>query len=133
MFVIAYFDFGSVQRITSDPVGHVLPGGSAEPGLKSDAVAETAKSHLALAERYLSLDDLIADQRAAGYLKIGSFGDHWPGQVEEISVDNDSISFLRQDGTRHKYKGFDGYRLKMVRLSAAGKETIVIFRSTGKR
>ncbi len=92
------------------------------------------ETRLALGERYASLQDLVADQQAAGYLRTGYFGKHWPATVIEIRTDHDGISFVRQNGTRHNYTGFGGYRMKVVRLSGPGEqETLVVFRSANKR
>lgn len=73
------------------------------------------------------------DQQAAGFLRTGYFGQYWPARVAEIATDNDAISFVRQNGTRHNYTKFDGYRMKMVRLRSGDRETIVVFRSQSKR
>lgn len=88
---------------------------------------------MAVGERYASLEELVADQRAAGYLRTGYFGNHWPALVIEIQTDDDGIRFIRRDGTPHNYTGFEGYLMKVVHLRGPGEqETIVVFRSADK-
>ena len=108
--------------------------------LQDKQVAQRAKSssrkvvsRLAAGERYASLKELAADQNAAGFVRVGYFGKFWPATVAEIAVDRDRISFVRQNGTRYNYTKFNGYGMKMVRLKAGAKETIVVFRSKSKR
>lgn len=135
--VTLLLDSGSVHRIAPDS----LPGerAVAEPGQKqsfpvsSPAVTTPVTSRLAVDERFASAADLVTDQQVAGYVKVGTFGNNWPGKVTEIATDRDGIRFVRQDGTAHNYNKFDGYEMKMVRLMAGKKETIMVFRSRDKR
>ena len=108
--------------------------------LQAKPVAQRAKplsrkvvSRLTVGDRYASLKELVADQDAAGFVRIGYFGKFWPARVAEIATDRDGISFVRQNGTMHNYTKFNGYGMKMVRLKAGAKETIVVFRSKSKR
>jgi len=87
---------------------------------------------LAVGQRYNSLDQLVADQRAAGFVRVGYFGKHWPAKATEVATDQDEIKFVRQGGTPHHYTRFSGYEMKMVRLMAGKQETIVVFRSVKK-
>ena len=130
--VAVYFESGSVKKIDMDS-GYSTP--MSEPQSMPSSNKNTAKgeSRLTVGERYDSLDELVIDQRAAGYLKIGYFGKNWPATVAEIKNDNDRIAFVKRDGTKHNYTGFDGYRMKAVRLNAGERETIVVFRSEKKR
>ena len=135
LIIALYFDLRSVETIdlqveryepaviepqpVRQPPSQTLPGG---------------ESRLAVGERYASLEELVADQRAAGYLRTGYFGNHWPAMVIEVQTDDDGIRFIRRDGTPHNYTGFEGYRMKVVHLSGPGElETIVVFRSADKR
>ncbi len=84
--------------------------------------------------KFTALAELKAAERIAGFLPVGFFGNSWPASVTEILTGNDGISFVRQGGTRHTYNGFDGYRMKVVRLmDGSQREVIVVFRSVEKR
>jgi membrane protein implicated in regulation of membrane protease activity len=130
-------DAGSVQRIESYGLSGVRTDTSAlkrEPyGEQSRPVTSYMTSRLAVGVRFSSLDDLVSDQQAAGYVKVGLFGNYWPATVTETEKDKDEIKFVRQDGTKHHYDKFDGYEMKMVRLVAGNRETIVVFRSQQKK
>ncbi len=77
-----------------------------------------------------SLTALKTVQKGAGYLPIGYFGDNWPATIVEVRTSPDTITFARRGGSRHTYRGFEGYRLKMVRLQGPSQgEVIVVFRS----
>lgn len=131
--VALYFEFGSIRTIEVDAVYSEPVVGAPKRSLPQHNVAPAVKGRLAVGERYASLDELVADQLAAGYLKVGYFGKFWPAAVTEIADAEDGIVFYRSDGTRHTYTGFEGYRMKMVRLLGDnGKETIIIFRSVDK-
>jgi hypothetical protein len=125
------FDSGSVQRIAYDDGHAVLP--AAVPLGQSRPVTASLTIRLVRGERFASFDDLVGDQQAAGYVKIDAFGDNWPATVTEIATDRDEIKFIRQDGTQHHFTKFDGYEMKMVRLRAGNKESILVFRSLNKR
>ncbi len=130
-----YYEFGTVKTMEHDTVysGPDIVVNPPQHSATSQRQAPRAASRLAVGARYASLDELVADQLAAGYLRTGYFGKHWPARVTEIAADRDGISFLRQNGTRHNYTKFDGYSMKMVRLMAGDQETIVVFRSAEKR
>lgn len=82
---------------------------------------------------YESLSQLEEAQRAVGFVRIGRFGDDWPAHLVELQEGKDSIRFVRADGTPHQYRGFDGYRLKVMRLQGrGGDEVLVVLRSTEK-
>ncbi|PLX94122.1 MAG: hypothetical protein C0621_06025 [Desulfuromonas sp.] len=82
---------------------------------------------------FASHDALLTTQQFAGFVRIGSFGEHWPATVTEVIDGKDTISFVRANGTPHEYRGFDGYRLQVVRLrTAQGEETLMVFRSLSK-
>jgi len=129
-----YFEFSSVEKVTLDPVYDDRPE---SPPLRQPQPARQAApkgtSRLAMGQRYNSLEQLVADQRAAGFVRIGYFGEHWPATVTEIATDQDEIKFVRQGGTPHHYTRFSGYDMKMVRLMAGKQETIVVFRGTLKK
>jgi|GEM_PF-2858262 len=132
-----YSEFSSVERLTLDPVyGERQPSQPLRPPQATRQpvrqVAPKVVNRLAVGQRYNSLDQLVADQRAAGFVRVGYFGKHWPAKVTEIATDQDEIKFVRQSGTPHHYTRFSGYEMKMVRLMAAKQETIVVFRSVKK-
>jgi hypothetical protein len=135
---VLYSEFSSVERVTLDPVygdrqaSQPLrqPQAARQP---TRQVARKVASRLAVGQRYNSLEQLVADQRAAGFVRIGYFGKHWPATVTEIATDQDEIKFVRQGGTPHHYTKFDGYEMKMVRLMAGKQDTIVVFRGTLKK
>lgn len=96
------------------------PGGSAQ----STAVPTR------LGQTFSSLAELKTVEMGGGFVPTGTFGNSWPATVGEILLANDKVTFTRQNGISHTYKGFGGYRLKVVRLfSAKGEEVIVVFRS----
>jgi hypothetical protein len=130
-------DAGSVKRIDYDSV----PRGRSETkaierepyGTPAQPMTTSPASRLAVGARFVSIDDLVNDQLAAGYVKIGTFGNYWPATVTEIDKGRDEINFVRQDGTSHHYNKFDGYDMKMIRLMAGNQETVAVFRSQQKR
>ena len=130
-------DAGSVKRIETDSV----PGGRAdtkaidrEPYVTpSKQITNSLASRLTVGTRFASIEDLVNDQLAAGYVKVGSFGNRWPATVTEIDKDKNEIKFILQDGTPHRYDKFNGYDMKMVRLMAGNQETVVVFRSRQKQ
>jgi hypothetical protein len=79
---------------------------------------------------YASLSTLNAQQKEEGFVPIGRFGNSWPANIVEIREQNDRIKFTRSNGQPHIYQGFDGYRLRMIRLkSRTGAEVIAVYRS----
>jgi hypothetical protein len=130
---LLYFDFDAVEKVNLDPVYGERVGGQRprQPEPARQAAPEVA-SRLAVGQRYNSLAQLVDDQRAAGFVRTGYFGKHWPATVTEITTDRNEIKFVRQDGTPHHYTKFYGYDMKMVRLMSGKQETIVVFRSTNK-
>lgn len=83
---------------------------------------------------FASEAEFLAAQEKQGFVKIGRFDASWPAQYVCELVGEDQISFDRQDGTPHSYRGFDGYRLKVVRLrDANGREPMYVLRSQSKR
>ena len=139
---VLYSEFSSVERVTLDPVygdrqtSQPLrkPQVARQPARQpARQVAPKVASRLALGQRYSSLEQLVVDQRTAGFVRVGYFGKHWPATVTEIATDQDEIKFVRQGGTPHHYTKFNGYQMKMVRLMAGKQETIVVFRGTLKK
>ena len=142
LIVALYFDSSSVEKVDLDSsynepvaVAPIQPRTASRPPLNREpqASAPVTKSRLAIGERYNSLKDLEADLRAQGFIRTGYFGKFWPASVADIATGRNEIKFVRQNGTPHHYKGFDGYNMKMVRLWRGNKETIVVFRSEEKR
>lgn len=79
---------------------------------------------------YASLSALNAQQKIEGFVPVGRFGESWPASIVEVREHEDRIEFKRSNGQPHIYQGFDGYRLRMIRLkSRAGAEVIVVYRS----
>lgn len=88
---------------------------------------------VAVGRAFPSLDALRAAQQKAGFVSVGRFGNRWPATVTEVLAGRDGISFVRGDGTRHEYTGFEGYRMQVVRLAAADRsEVMVVFRAESK-
>ena len=86
-----------------------------------------------LGRRFASLEELKSAEKSNGYLPTGYFGDKWPARVTEVKTGQDSIEFVQQNGTKHRYQGFDGYQMKVVRLvTAANEETLIVFCSEKK-
>ena len=82
---------------------------------------------------YAGLEDLKKDHQAKGYVFIGRFGNSWPAELMEVTIQMDEISFELYDGQKHNYTGFDGYEIVLLRLRANNKENVVIFRSIKKK
>ena len=96
-------------------------------------VAAYSHSKTMVGQEFVSLADLKSAEAASGFVPTGYFGNHWPASVTEVLTANDSISFTRQRGTKHTYRGYGGYRMKVVRLlTARQQETIIVFRSIEK-
>jgi hypothetical protein len=88
---------------------------------------------LAGSPTYASRAEFLQSEKAERYVLVGRFDESWPARFIEESVGEDGISFVRQDGTPHEYNGFDGYRLKVVRLrDDAGREPMIVLRSQFK-
>ncbi len=88
---------------------------------------------LASSPAYTSRADFLQSQEAERYVLVGRFDESWPAAFVDENVGEDGISFVRQDGTPHEYNGFDGYRLKVVRLrDNAGREPMIVLRSQFK-
>lgn len=123
----------SVVRVGPEPADSPTYLRESAPHRQQHPVAEQGPA-VAVGQRFSSLDELSRAQELRGYVRIGTFGQNWPGTVMELLSRDDAISFTRKDGTRHNYTGFDGYRLQLVRLAGAGQaEVLVVFRSTAKR
>jgi hypothetical protein len=87
----------------------------------------------ARATNFASEAEFLAAQERAGFVKIGQFDTSWPAEYVSELIGEDEIAFARQDGTPHRYSGFAGYRLKVVRLrDAAGREPLFVLRSEFK-
>lgn len=100
---------------------------------ENGADVKLADAATGIGQEFISLAELKAAEMAAGFVATGAFGDSWPATVTEIILANDKVTFTRQNGTNHTYKGFGGYQLKVVRLiSNKGKEVILVFRSKSK-
>lgn len=137
--VALYFEFESVE--TFNPQGKKdelivsAPKDNAET-LKTkpspQKVIPRGASRFAVGARYASPEAMVADLDIAGFVRTGYFGKYWPATVAEIAADIGEISFVRQAGTRHNYWNFDGYDMRMIRLRAGDKETIVVFLSKMK-
>lgn len=83
-----------------------------------------------LSDEYANLAALNAHQKIEGFVPVGRFGESWPASVVEILEADDRIEFERSNGQPHIYQGFEGFRLRMIRLkSRSGSEVIVVYRS----
>ncbi len=83
---------------------------------------------------FASEAEFLAAQEKQGFVKIGRFDASWPAEYVCELEGEDQISFNRQDGTPHNYHGFEGYRLKVVRLrDAHGREPMSVLRSQFKQ
>lgn len=133
LLIALYVESGSIQTVEPQAMrSDTQPVPS--PVSRTQRLPSPEASRLAIGERYASLDALVADQKAAGYLRTGTFGQHWPATVVQIETSENGIDFVRKDGTAHRYQGFEGYRMKVVHLRDSGdQETLVVFRSENKR
>ena len=83
-----------------------------------------------LSTEYANQAELNALQKIEGFVPVGRFGEIWPATVVEIREQDDRIEFTRSNGQPHIYQGFEGFRMKMIRLnSRSGAEVIVVYRS----
>ena len=130
---VLIYDFSSVERIDFAPGAQMSRATTSRDDVVSKRALSGDVEELKAGQSFASLEELVENQRAEGFLRTGYFGKHWPATVMEIATDRHKISFVRQDGTKHNYTGFHGYDMKMVRLRAGNKETIVVFRSQDKR
>ncbi len=142
LIAVIYFDSSSMEKIDldasySEPVAVASrqPQSASRPPLTREPQTSAAvtRSRLAIGERYNTLAELEQDLLAAGFVRVGHFGEFWPASVADIATGRDKIKFVRQNGTPHHYKEFAGYAMKMVRLWSGNQETIVVFRSEEKR
>lgn len=100
---------------------------------KADPALIVVTSELSVGQVYETLAALDATMEIMGYVSVGRFGDSWPAEVTEILDGNDGIRFTRQNGTVHNYRGFDGYRMKAVRLRGKRrKENFLVYRFATK-
>jgi len=83
---------------------------------------------------FANLSELTAFQQKEGYVEIGRFGDAWPAKVKSEKVYHDKVSVILVSGEMHTFDdGFDGYKLKIVKLQGLrNAEIVVIFRSQEK-
>ncbi len=129
-----YVEFSSVEKVSLDPVyGDQAESRPLQQSQPARQAAPRVASRLAVGARFASHTELVDDQLAAGFLRVGTFGKQWPATVTEIATNKDEIRFIRQGGTPHYYPKFDGYDMKMVRLMDGNQETILVFRSAHKR
>ncbi|UCD33478.1 MAG: hypothetical protein JSV38_06325 [Desulfobacterales bacterium] len=99
-------------------------------GNKND---QTTGGNIKVGESFSSLSVLNDRQNDNGLVSIGKFGDAWPGKVTQIKESENEIKFTLAKGAVHKYPGYDGYKLVMVRLeSESGEEVAVVYRSKEK-
>ena len=83
---------------------------------------------------FANQDELLKAQADDRYVVIGRFDESWPATyIDEIASSNE-ISFASYDGTPQQYSGFDGYKLKVVRLlDKAGRQPMFVLRSQAKQ
>ena len=87
-----------------------------------------------LGKSYSNFEELKKDQESKGFVFLGKFGDTWPAEVKEVKIESNEISFELKSGREHRYSGYEGYELKMLRLSADNQEeNVVILRSKEKK
>lgn len=126
--ILPHFEQATLHKVSSETV--ILPASgetAADDPLRSTGAA-------AVGQEFASLAELKSVEAAAGFLPTGYFGDSWPAIVTRVQTADDSISFVRQNGIRHTYRGYEGYRIKLVRLRGRdGAELLIVFRSVGQR
>ena len=84
---------------------------------------------------FASEGEFRAAQRELGYVLLGSFEDpEWPAKITSEKKAENEISFQAPNGTHHRYPGYDGYTLRVVRLMGQdGKHAVRVLRSREKR
>lgn len=79
---------------------------------------------------YASRPTLIAQQKSAGYVLVGTFGrPDWPAVVVDRAADHGAVSFVTADGQPHQYQGFSG-SMKALHFRAGlggGKAFTLVF------
>ena len=86
-----------------------------------------------IGKTYQNLSELESAQDKMGFVRTGKFGNNWPAKVIEVKKAMNEIDFLR-NGRTHRYRKFDGYELKVIRLvTEENKETIIVFKSKNKK
>ena len=81
-----------------------------------------------------SYDEFMKYQQEDGFIFIGRFKDQWPATIMEVQTAENEITFEMKNSGGHRYSGFDGYELKMVRLeTAGGAEAVIVLRSKEKK
>jgi hypothetical protein len=85
-------------------------------------------------KNFESIDRLFAYFNEKGFVMLGRFEkSQWPATIISVTDATNEISFVRKRGPRHRYPGYQGYRLKGVSLEDAnGNETFVVLRSKEK-
>ena len=83
------------------------------------------------AREFDSLGTFARAQDEAGFVILGTFGTiQWPATVVEEREQKNEISFKTPDGTPHRYPGYDGFTLKVLRLKGRdGAEIVFVLRS----
>jgi hypothetical protein len=78
--------------------------------------------------------EFITYQESLGYLFLGRFQDQWPAEIIEERTAMNEIAFQLANGAQHQYPDFDGYELKLIRLTTSqGAEAVVVLRSAEKK
>lgn len=81
-----------------------------------------------------SFPEFIEYKESRDFIFLGKFNDSWPAKIVEIRTAKDEIEFKMKSGAKHRYPGYKGYELKMVRLiSEGGKEAVIILRSKERK
>jgi hypothetical protein len=81
-------------------------------------------------QEFSNINALNAQMKDEGFVQIGRFGKGWPATIVETREQVDAIVFKQSNGQKQIYQGFEGYRLKMVRLNnRRGEEIVVVYRS----
>jgi hypothetical protein len=83
---------------------------------------------------FADLRDVFDYYGTQGFTKLGQFPkSDWPARIVYVQEGTNEISFTRKGGSRHRYPGYAGYRLKVVSLEdPSGAETLVVLRSKEK-
>ncbi|MHC4932874.1 MAG: hypothetical protein ACYTGV_11860 [Planctomycetota bacterium] len=85
-------------------------------------------------ERFANLAELTSLQEKKGYVLIEHFGDAWPAEVVTQHQYRDSVNVILTNSEAYRFDEFDGYRLRVIKLSGThNDEIVVVFRSQEKR
>ncbi len=88
------------------------------PGCRSEPIGEQFQSQATLEAKFTD------------FVVIGAFGEEYPATLKRIEEGDGKIEFVRKDGSRHSYPGYDNYKLRVLFMETRdGTESVLVLRS----